>query len=1207
MKNLPYSLFLKSKLLLLLGIACTLTCSSLQATTTIVFPTPGAIQAAVNSAAAGDTLLVTNGTYNESVNLANASGSITISTVTQNGATVNGGTASAFFAAGHTGDITIAGFRIVSSLVDNNAGAIDIENLDGRLTVASCTFTPGATVFETPGIGLRNMAANLETRATILNNTFGDFDNDDCIEIQAGDNGTGGDADILISGNSNTGALENNGVELNLESSNATAIVVITDNTFSGWTGTGSGISLHIGFGSPVPTNLEAHFLIEDNTITDPDGDGIQVDFDGINTRIFGTINNNTVNGSLANTEIGIDLDDDSSGDGIEATVFVTNNIVSNTLQSCIKYRPFNDDPGPAHDIQLVIDGNRVTNPNSNNSLPTTTGQTTPPEEAGIDISDDSGIDDEKYVINAEITNNIITVLSSNATCILVEEPTTTTAGTAIVNALISGNTITGCTGAFIRGNVDTSIPDPVPSTASLGSIGDFVWNDANGDGIQNAGEQGIPGVAIAFTNGSFSGTTTTNLDGNYTIPALLAGTYTLTITPPATIPFLTGQSLGGDAALDSDFDQITNQATVVLAAGINDVDIDAGLSQTAVSVCPTLTFSSTKTDEICPGANDGTITINSPTGGMAPYTFSADSGANYFMNGSFGPLPPGVYQLRVQDANGCESDAVAVTIAAGVDTTDPVIICPAGRTAFLDTNCDAALGSYSAASVTDNCSTPTLSQSPAPGTIISTNTNVTLTATDASNNSAACNFLVIVSDTIAPNLRGSNTQMVSLNASADATLNESFPNNNMGIHSSVLAGTTNASQKRRGLLKFDIAGSVPVGAIIDSVSLSLAIVGGNVSNGSDFDLFASLKDWNEGTGSGNNGVSADTSEVTWTSNMHMMSTWAAPGGQAGTDYDNIASATATIAGLGSYSWKGMEADVQAWLNNPASNFGWFLISQAEGTAGTARRFSSKEGPAASQPVLEVYYSIPSTSICGTTDTLVADTSCMAVVFDYGLAAVATDNCSTPLVSLTSPFAGSMIPLGTTVAQLEAIDASGNFDTCSFNLLVIDATDPEIVCPADTTVFLDGSGTALLGDYIPVSATDNCSMPTISQSPVGTTTISTNTSVTLTATDASGNMTSCDFMVNVETMPDNIDGKLNALRVQAYPNPTEGMLNIKIEGADIQAFSAEIFDMHGKLYMRKQANAMTFQMDLQGLAAGVYFLKVRDKNGLQSWEKVVLE
>jgi uncharacterized repeat protein (TIGR01451 family)/fimbrial isopeptide formation D2 family protein len=70
-------------------------------------------------------------------------------------------------------------------------------------------------------------------------------------------------------------------------------------------------------------------------------------------------------------------------------------------------------------------------------------------------------------------------------------------------------------------------------------SIGDRVWDDRNGDGVQDAGEPGISGLTVTLTGTDALGnaltvTTTTGTDGAYTFINLLAGSYTVTVTPPA-------------------------------------------------------------------------------------------------------------------------------------------------------------------------------------------------------------------------------------------------------------------------------------------------------------------------------------------------------------------------------------------------------------------------------------------------------------------------------------------------------------------------------------------------------------------------------------------------------------------------------------------------------------------------------------------------
>ena len=67
------------------------------------------------------------------------------------------------------------------------------------------------------------------------------------------------------------------------------------------------------------------------------------------------------------------------------------------------------------------------------------------------------------------------------------------------------------------------------------------------------------------------------------------------------------------------------------------------------------------------------------------------------------------------------------------------------------------------------------------------------------------------------------------------------------------------------------------------------------------------------------------------------------------------ASASQSVGSIGSYTWSSaqMVADVQSWLDNPASNFGW-LVRGDESSSTTAKRFDTRES--ASPPVLTIQY-----------------------------------------------------------------------------------------------------------------------------------------------------------------------------------------------------------------------------------------------------------
>jgi len=68
------------------------------------------------------------------------------------------------------------------------------------------------------------------------------------------------------------------------------------------------------------------------------------------------------------------------------------------------------------------------------------------------------------------------------------------------------------------------------------GSIGNFVWNDVNGNGIQDLGEAGIAGVTVRLrdANNVLISSTTTDTNGQYQFSGLCAGTYIVEVVPPS-------------------------------------------------------------------------------------------------------------------------------------------------------------------------------------------------------------------------------------------------------------------------------------------------------------------------------------------------------------------------------------------------------------------------------------------------------------------------------------------------------------------------------------------------------------------------------------------------------------------------------------------------------------------------------------------------
>ncbi len=89
-----------------------------------------------------------------------------------------------------------------------------------------------------------------------------------------------------------------------------------------------------------------------------------------------------------------------------------------------------------------------------------------------------------------------------------------------------------------------------------LYSLGDFVWNDENKDGIQNSTEAGIANVKVELldSNGTLLASTTTDGNGRYKFKNLENGTYQVRFYPPSGYE-VTKKDQGNDDTKDSDAD----------------------------------------------------------------------------------------------------------------------------------------------------------------------------------------------------------------------------------------------------------------------------------------------------------------------------------------------------------------------------------------------------------------------------------------------------------------------------------------------------------------------------------------------------------------------------------------------------------------------------------------------------------------------------
>ena len=212
----------------------------------------------------------------------------------------------------------------------------------------------------------------------------------------------------------------------------------------------------------------------------------------------------------------------------------------------------------------------------------------------------------------------------------------------------------------------------------------------------------------------------------------------------------------------------------------------------------------------------------------------------------------------------------------------------------------------------------------------------------------------------------------VTLNPVRDNTLYED-PTGMLsnGAGQFLFAGNNATGATRRGLIQFDIAGSIPVGSTIDAATLVLNMSQSPNAINRDVSLHGALADWGEGASNatavgGGGGAAATTGDATWLHTFFNTTQWSSAGGEF------LATPSATTAGgaVGGYSWSSpqLHLDVQNWLDAPATNFGWLLLAD-ESTNQTVKRFDTRENTtAAFRPTLAVEYTpIPEPATCGLT------------------------------------------------------------------------------------------------------------------------------------------------------------------------------------------------------------------------------------------------
>lgn len=212
----------------------------------------------------------------------------------------------------------------------------------------------------------------------------------------------------------------------------------------------------------------------------------------------------------------------------------------------------------------------------------------------------------------------------------------------------------------------------------------------------------------------------------------------------------------------------------------------------------------------------------------------------------------------------------------------------------------------------------------------------------------------------------------ITLDSNLDTTIFEELRSSGNAQGDFLFSGATanrNGGASRRALFSFDIAAGVPANAVITDASLSLRVdrvPPQAVTN--DFAIHRVEQAWTEGTSNapgreGRGGPASDI-DTTWTGTGN--GSWTNPGG----DFSETISSSTSVGARGTYTWEAtdfMLADINMWLNDPSTNFGWILIGD-EDTPKTAKRFISGNNSASGGPSLTLTFEVDDPGIPGDYD-----------------------------------------------------------------------------------------------------------------------------------------------------------------------------------------------------------------------------------------------
>ncbi|MEI7595781.1 MAG: LamG-like jellyroll fold domain-containing protein [Bacteroidota bacterium] len=783
--------------------------------------------------------------------------------------------------------------------------------------------------------------------------------------------------------------------------------------------------------------------------------------------------------------------------------------------------------------------------------------------------------DNENPVITAPATVNVTTNLACTATGIALGTPTTSdncsiasvtnnapTAfpkGTTTVVWTVtdgSGRTATANQSVIVTDNVNPTItaPNAVSATTNSGctATGIALGTPVSADNCSVASVTN--NAPTAFPLGETTVVWTVTDGSGNTATANQIVTITDNVNPAITAPSAinttvssgctaTGIVLGTPVTTDNcSVASVTNNAPAAFALGattvvwtVTDGSGNIATANQIVTITDNVNPTITAPSAVSTTVNSGCTAINVALG--TPVTADNCSVASVVNNAPTAfPLGETTVIWTVTDGSG--RTATANQIVTVVDNVDPTITAPTTVNAIANSGCTATGVSLGTPSTADNCSVASVSNN-APTAFPLGETIVTWTVTDGNGNTATSTQSVNVIDNVSPTITAPATVYATTNLGCTATgVDLGTPTTTGNCSSSTVTnnapsefpkGTTTvtwtivdgmgrrATSTQTVIVTDNIDPTITAPPTVDvyantgctatGVYLGTPVTADNcavetVTNNAPvaFPLGSTTVTWTVTDRSGRTATATQIINV----NDNVNPTITAPANIT----RNINSAcTATGIALGTPSTSD-NCSVSTITNNAPSSYPvgattvvW-TVTDGSGNTSTANQ------------IITVVDNINPTITAPSALDITTNSACFATNVALGTP-IAADNCSTPIITNDAP---SDFPLGTTTVTWTATDAGGRTATATQTVNVTDNVNP-IAIAKDIAIDLDATGNVTItADDINNASTDNCSILSIeaSKTAFDCSNLGEN-AVTLTVTDESGNVSTADAIVTVNT------------------------------------------------------------------------------------------